>query len=83
MYAAKQVDFAFADDNATADYGAQQQQQSRSAREARLWANLFVYSLDAGNTQASAPLLMDILSAFHKGQCQAVLPLAGCVSRFP
>ena len=29
--------------------GAVASQQSRTAREARLWGNLFVYSLDAGS----------------------------------
>lgn len=44
-----QVDFAYAhEDDAMAD-GAEASRQPRTAREARLWGNLFVYSLDAGS----------------------------------
>jgi hypothetical protein len=50
-----QVDFAYAAGDGATGNAAEQQQEGRSAREGRLWANLFVYSLDAGNTQARAP----------------------------
>jgi hypothetical protein len=47
--AVRQVDIAYSGDNPTDDRAS----SVRAAREARLWANLFIFSLDAGNYEVS------------------------------